>query len=685
MSGASTPLVVTSLFNFTPQAPGGTLTSGTQTINVSPGIPGVAGSSAQQIYASGGTGTPGVCTISGGTATSGVAGTLIINCASGTSLSGAWTFQSATSGASEALVSSGPTTGLFTPCGTWNIYGTVNWNGFSGSSWQGDGPCTIFNLRSAVGDLISWTAPINNINIGNFSVTSPSATRTGGWIMHGNCPNDSTGACILVHSRIHDIHSTQQYNGLWLAEYGDDYIDGFVQPNAVSGGRGIALKFGQTAPNSTSNQGSDVYVSNSRLYGDDSGAGALNQSYGVWIEDADAVHLNPGVDVGVTYQANVHFQAGSYGVHNHFILGLVADGGPNMDGADIRITGSGLANRIMIDSSWIASSGTSVSGSPPSGCSNNNSSGILVDVATMGELEIRGNKITANCGNGIRVNSAAPADYPLISGNSLANNGKGNVSGYQDGIYVNAPINAAAPFITGNVDSGCGSCSPGGHSLNTTSSSNAVVLGQNQFTPLGQSYGITPTTPSSTTVPVTLPNGPSQNVTTGISTSVRVTGPTAPFSIGGFIAGYNGQVLTVFNPTGQAMTITNADSGSLAANRITTVTGGDLVLGAVSSATFYYDTGPSLWILISSSGGGSTGGPHAITVSHAFTGTQSLAFTHSLNAVDGSSNPIVPANSCTDVTSGAQVSPSSIVPTSANVATITYTGLPSTLSCHFVY
>jgi hypothetical protein len=85
----------------------------------------------------------------------------------------------------------------------------------------------------------------------------------------------------------------------------------------------------------------------------------------------------------------------------------------------------------------------------------------------------------------------------------------------------------------------------------------------------------------------------------------RITGPTGAFSIGGIGpssgnlgAGVDGQQLILYNTTAQAMTITNEDASSVAANRITTLTGADVVLAARKSiATFVYDGTTARWIL----------------------------------------------------------------------------------------
>lgn len=81
----------------------------------------------------------------------------------------------------------------------------------------------------------------------------------------------------------------------------------------------------------------------------------------------------------------------------------------------------------------------------------------------------------------------------------------------------------------------------------------------------------------------------------------KVTGPTAAFAVTGFTAGIDGDMLYLHNPLSQTMTIKNENASSTAANRITTLTGADVVLraNAPSFATLMYDGGSSRWILIS--------------------------------------------------------------------------------------
>lgn len=98
---------------------------------------------------------------------------------------------------------------------------------------------------------------------------------------------------------------------------------------------------------------------------------------------------------------------------------------------------------------------------------------------------------------------------------------------------------------------------------------------------------------------LTLANGLNSNIATPDYEMLRITGPTAGFSVGGLTGGTNGRIVTLHNTVAQVMTIVNEDAASTAGNRITTLTGGNVVLRAgTSAATLQYDATGARWILI---------------------------------------------------------------------------------------
>lgn len=92
---------------------------------------------------------------------------------------------------------------------------------------------------------------------------------------------------------------------------------------------------------------------------------------------------------------------------------------------------------------------------------------------------------------------------------------------------------------------------------------------------------------------VTLSNGQNDNVDVADARYVQITGPTAAFSISGFVGGVDGRPLLVENASGQAMTILHQNAGSTDVNRIITQSGSD---EGVNFANFIYSGAQSRWI-----------------------------------------------------------------------------------------
>jgi hypothetical protein len=101
---------------------------------------------------------------------------------------------------------------------------------------------------------------------------------------------------------------------------------------------------------------------------------------------------------------------------------------------------------------------------------------------------------------------------------------------------------------------------------------------------------------------ITLVNGPNQNVNVSGKSCIRIVGPTAPFSIGGFINGLGGQWLTVYNSVPQTMTLNHLDPGTTAGWRINSVLGGPINFRAngKSIANLRYFGLEGFWVLIAS-------------------------------------------------------------------------------------
>lgn len=96
-------------------------------------------------------------------------------------------------------------------------------------------------------------------------------------------------------------------------------------------------------------------------------------------------------------------------------------------------------------------------------------------------------------------------------------------------------------------------------------------------------------------------NGVNSNVAIGATSHIRITGPTAAFSITGLAGGVNGKIITLINGTTFPMTISH-DVTSVAANRIYVPGGSNLVVDEQYAAiTLIYNSGLSRWVVQSNS------------------------------------------------------------------------------------
>lgn len=97
-----------------------------------------------------------------------------------------------------------------------------------------------------------------------------------------------------------------------------------------------------------------------------------------------------------------------------------------------------------------------------------------------------------------------------------------------------------------------------------------------------------------------LANGPNAGVTFGDTTFARITaGPTAAFSIAGIDGEAAGRLLVLWNQTSQNLTFAN-ESGleAVAEQRISTGTGGDVVITGNGGAVLVYDGTAARWVLV---------------------------------------------------------------------------------------
>lgn len=99
---------------------------------------------------------------------------------------------------------------------------------------------------------------------------------------------------------------------------------------------------------------------------------------------------------------------------------------------------------------------------------------------------------------------------------------------------------------------------------------------------------------------VALVNGLNSNVNTGKFSFIKITGPTANFSIDGIHGGSDGKIVTILNQTGNAMTIVDqSTSVSNPANRIVTLeAGANISTVGNGSVTLQYSASDNRWFVI---------------------------------------------------------------------------------------
>ena len=96
----------------------------------------------------------------------------------------------------------------------------------------------------------------------------------------------------------------------------------------------------------------------------------------------------------------------------------------------------------------------------------------------------------------------------------------------------------------------------------------------------------------------TAANGNNNNCGVGEATFLRITGPSAAFTITGIAGGTPGRRLVIYNSTAQNMSITDEDAASTAANRISTMDGATHTTAGEGAALLEYDATAARWVLV---------------------------------------------------------------------------------------
>ena len=207
---------ISSDYAFTAQSPGGTLSTGANTITLTPVPRGVNGSDSNHpVYVSGGTGTAESCLITGGSGTAGQAsGQIIINCSN--THSGAWTIQSATAGIQEALQAQvKPYVRI--PPGVYSIYGPITppaaatIEGPSAAYDNLAAPCTLnyIPLTGNLFNVINDHVTVRGLVL--YGATSGTATTSNGIYSSGY-----SGHGTVATLQLDDLYSWGFYHGYYL-------------------------------------------------------------------------------------------------------------------------------------------------------------------------------------------------------------------------------------------------------------------------------------------------------------------------------------------------------------------------------------------------------------------------------------------------------------------------------------
>ncbi len=157
---ADPPYIPSADYNFPAQAPGGSISIGSNSITMAPCPLGVNGSSANHyLQLSGGTGTAEAALITGGTCTSGATtGTVIVTAAN--THSGAWTVTSASGGIQEAVKAFPNGAVIILPAGTTTITGKVSFGPHH--QFRGQGAELTILDGTGIPTAIAWTFEYNS-------------------------------------------------------------------------------------------------------------------------------------------------------------------------------------------------------------------------------------------------------------------------------------------------------------------------------------------------------------------------------------------------------------------------------------------------------------------------------------------------------------------------------------------
>lgn len=303
-----------SVYDFSAQSPGGTLSAGSNSITLTPCPVGVNGSDVgHSLYITGGTGTAEAVPITGGTCTSGAAtGTVSVTiaaCGGGTCHSGAWTIKSATSGlaeAQQAIASSSVHGGTVQINSNATVHAAVK--GIAGTSIR-------FHGQTEISPQVTRAADYPN---GDLFYNNTGATWTFADIFLVNSTGAAeTGAAIHQVLGYLTVRDVQVYDGQYgiKCEGCLGRIEGFYYLQLEYFSKPVAAIWLGKDPGSTAKAGnvsiSNAFVSATLMTNANVVHGAL------WLQGSDTVTVSGGclcggdyglvIDNGVATAYNVNF------------------------------------------------------------------------------------------------------------------------------------------------------------------------------------------------------------------------------------------------------------------------------------------------------------------------------------------------------------------------------------------
>lgn len=362
---------------------------------------------------------------------------------------------------------------IYFPPGIYKTTGNFNLTARDGLQIIGSGVgTTIIDIAHSTNNLFITTGDVtNNLCFAYFTVTS-SVTRTAGWVLNVNAPNNL--GYHLKKSSLENIEIQKQVNGIWISQYEVVVLRNITAWKWVGSG-GIGIKFGQTSPTT---QGADALCDNIHIFGNSLSGDIPILDYGIWIEDCDAVNISNS-DISAVKQNTLRIVGGQFKVRNCFFINTSFD--TTLYGDSVLITGTTFESSKFTGCWFVGAGALSATWGPlvaVSGLKINTSIGVS-------NIIITGCNFQITTGTGLYVDTSN-AGFTL-TGCVFGSTGTSNVTGQKDGIYINFTLNNLGPIISGNMIVS----NTTGKAIVTSSTSNRMIIANNHLL-FGVTLGITP-------------------------------------------------------------------------------------------------------------------------------------------------------------------------------------------------